>query len=193
MKRILMLMALAASISAFTAENEEAGDQSAEPKEDVKMEKAIFAGGCFWGVEALFQELDGVVDTTVGYTGGFTKDPTYKDICSHKTGHAEAVEVVYNPEKVTYEALCRYFWRLHDPTTKNRQGPDIGDQYRSAIFYLTPEQKAAAEKVKPEAQKRWENPIVTQITKAIKFYPAEDYHQDYFKKHGGHGCHFLRD
>jgi len=179
-----MLVLVAASAAAF----------GADKMEDAKMEKAIVAGGCFWGVEALFQELDGVVDTTVGYTGGHTENPTYRDICSHGTGHAEGVEVVFDPDKVTYEEILAYFWRLHDPTTMNRQGPDRGDQYRSAIFYLSPEQKAAAEKVQPEAQKDWKKPIVTEIVPATIFYPAEDYHQDYSKKHGGgHGCHYLRD
>ncbi len=183
MKNTLMLVLMAASVVAF----------GAEQKEGAKMEKAIFAGGCFWGVEALFQELDGVADTTCGYTGGHTENPTYRQVCSHSTGHAEAVEVVYDPSKVSYEDLCLYFWRLHDPTTMNRQGPDVGDQYRSAIFYLNPEQKAVADKAEVVAQKKWKKPIVTEITAATKFYPAEEYHQDYFKKHGGHGCHYLRD
>jgi methionine-S-sulfoxide reductase len=183
MKNTLMLMIMAASVAAFGAEN----------KEDAKMEKAIVAGGCFWGVEALFQELDGVVDTSVGYTGGHTENPIYRDICGHGTGHAEAAEIVYDPAKVTYEEILAYFWRLHDPTTMNRQGRDVGDQYRSAIFYLSPEQKAAADKAQIEAQKNWKKPIVTEIVPATIFYPAEDYHQDYFKKHGVHGCHFLRD
>lgn len=184
MKRLILLSALTGALAACAAEKQEGSP---------KMEKAVFAGGCFWGVEALFQELDGVVDTTVGYTGGHTAYPTYRDVCGHGTGHAEAVEVVYDPAKVSYEQLLAYFWRLHDPTTMNRQGPDIGDQYRSAIFYLAPEQKAVAEKVKVEAQKKWKKPIVTEIVPATTFHPAEDYHQDYFKKHGGHGCHFLRD
>jgi methionine-S-sulfoxide reductase len=183
MKNILMLMM-------FTIASAVLG---AEKTENAKMEKAILAGGCFWGVEALFQELDGVVDTTVGYTGGHTLNPTYRDICGHGTGHAEAVEVIYDPGKVSYEDILVYFWRLHDPTTMNRQGPDIGDQYRSAIFYLSPEQQAAAEKVKPEAQKRWKKPIVTEIVPAATFYPAEEYHQDYIRKNGPHGCHYLRD
>jgi peptide-methionine (S)-S-oxide reductase len=178
-----MIAFLVAAYSAFGVDS----------KEGSGMEKAVFAGGCFWGVEALFQELDGVTDTTVGYTGGHTDNPTYSAICSHTTGHAEAVEVVFNPAQVSYEELCAYFWRLHDPTTVNRQGPDVGDQYRSAIFYLTPEQKTAAEKVKVEAQKKWRKPIVTEIVPAAVFYPAEEYHQDYFQKHRGHGCHYLRD
>ena len=183
MRQMLMLILMAASVAAFGADKVEAA----------KMEKAIVAGGCFWGVEALFQELDGVVDTTVGYTGGHTLNPTYRDICGHGTGHAEAVEVVFDPDRVSYEEILAYFWRLHDPTTMNRQGPDVGDQYRSAIFYLSPEQQAAAEKVMVEAQKNWKKPIVTEIVPATIFYPAEDYHQDYFRKHGRHGCHYLRD
>ncbi|MDF7800865.1 peptide-methionine (S)-S-oxide reductase MsrA [Pontiellaceae bacterium B1224] len=161
--------------------------------EEKKMDKAIFAGGCFWGVEGLFEQLDGVQEATSGYIGGHTDNPTYKDICYKDTGHAEAVEVVYDPATVTYEDLCLYFWRLHDPTTVNRQGPDRGSQYRSAIFYLDEEQKETAEKVKTEAQKKWKKPIVTEIVPATTFYRAEEYHQDYFKKHGAHGCHYLRD
>ena len=165
---------------------------SAGPKEK-KMDKAVFAGGCFWGVEALFEDLDGVQQATSGYIGGHTDNPTYKDICYKNTGHAEAVEVVYDPAQVSYADLCYYFWRLHDPTTVNRQGPDQGSQYRSAIFYLNDEQKRTAEKVKPEAQKKWKQPIVTEIVPAATFYRAEEGHQDYFKKHGAHGCHYLRD
>ena len=161
-------------------------------KKGKTMEKAIFAGGCFWGVEALFEELDGFQEATSGYLNGHTENPTYKDICYKDTGHAEGVEVVYDPAKVSFEDLCLYFWRLHDPTTVNRQGPDRCSQYRSAIFYLNDEQKAIAEKVKLIAQKKWKKPIVTEIVPAEKFYRAEEYHQDYFKKNGGHGCHYLR-
>lgn len=166
----------------------------AEKKED-KVERAVFAAGCFWGVEAIFQELDGVRDTTVGYTGGHTSAPTYREICRTDTGHAEAIEIVYDPDTISYEELLSYFWRLHDPTTLNRQGPDKGTQYRSAVFYYSEEQKDAAEKVKMESAKKWKKPIVTEITKGGVFYPAEEYHQDYFKNKGGHhgGCHFLRD
>jgi peptide-methionine (S)-S-oxide reductase len=162
---------------------------------EAKMEKAVFAAGCFWGVEAIFQQLDGVVDTTVGYTGGKTENPTYKEICRKDTGHAEAIEIVYDPAQISYEELLAYFWRLHDPTTLNRQGPDVGPQYRSAVFYYSPEQKAAAEKMKAESQNKWKKPIVTEITEGGTFYSAEDYHQDYFKKRGVHhtGCHYLRD
>jgi peptide-methionine (S)-S-oxide reductase len=165
----------------------------AEQKE-TGMEKAVFAAGCFWGVESIFQQIDGVSDTTVGYVGGKTENPTYKEVCYKDTGHAEAVEIVYDPSKVSYETLLDIFWRAHDPTTLNRQGPDVGSQYRSAIFYNTSEQKAAAEKVKTEAQKKWKKPIVTEISPASTFYPAEDYHQDYFSKKGiKKSCHFLRD
>jgi peptide-methionine (S)-S-oxide reductase len=164
-------------------------------KKEAGMEKAVFAAGCFWGVESIFQELDGVVDTTVGYTGGKTENPTYKQVCYTDTGHAEAIEIIYNPDKVSYEQLLDIFWRMHDPTTLNRQGPDVGTQYRSAVFYYTPEQKTAAEKVKLEAQKKWKRPIVTEIVEGGVFYPAEDYHQDYFKNRGikHHGCHYIRD
>ncbi len=180
----MIMSALVFATSLVGAENKEGG-----------MDKAVFAGGCFWGVEALFQELDGVINTTVGYTGGNTENPTYKDICYKDTGHAEAIEIVFDPSKITYTELLSYFWRLHDPTTVNRQGPDRGSQYRSAIFYYSPEQKVAAEKVMIEAQKKWSKPIVTEITPAAIFYPAENYHQDYFKKQGGHhtGCHYLRN
>lgn len=168
---------------------------AAESKEkEKKMEKAVFAAGCFWGVESIFQQIDGVADTTVGYTGGKTADPTYREICRMDTGHAEAIEIVYDPAKVTYETLLDIFWRAHDPTTLNRQGPDVGTQYRSAVFYYTPEQKASAEKVKTAAQKKWKKPIVTEIAEGGVFYPAEDYHQDYFSKKGiKKSCHFLRD
>ena len=181
-RRIITVVVLAVLTAVF-AENEKGGK---------KMGRAIFAGGCFWGVEAFFQQLDEVVDTTVGYIGGHTRNPTYEEVCRHNTGHAEAVEVIYDSSRISYENLLRYFWRIHDPTTLNRQGPDMGDQYRSAVFYLNPEQKAAAEKVKREMQKYWENPIVTEIVPAGTFYPAEKYHQDYFKKHGARGCHYLR-
>ncbi len=160
-----------------------------------EMKKAYFAAGCFWGVEAIFQNLPGVLDTTVGYTGGQSDHPTYQEICYDNTGHAEAVEVVYDPKQVSYADLCRYFWRLHDPTTRDRQGPDVGSQYRSAVFYRTADEKTSAEIVKAEAQQHWKRPIVTEIAPAAAFYIAEGYHQDYLKNRGvSHtGCHFLRD
>ena len=162
--------------------------------EEKKMEKAVFAAGCFWGVESIYQQIDGVIETTVGYIGGESTNPTYKEICYKETGHAEAVEIVYDPAKVSYETLLDIFWRAHDPTTLNRQGPDVGTQYRSAVFYYTPEQQTAAEKVMAAAQKKWKKPIVTQLVSGGIFYPAEDYHQDYFSKKGiKKSCHFLRD
>ena len=154
------------------------------------MEKATFAAGCFWGVEGAFRKVKGVVSTSVGYTGGWFKDPTYEDVCSGKTGHAEAVEVEYDASRVSYEGLLTAFWENHDPTTLNRRGPDIGTQYRSAIFFHTPEQKAAAIASKDKLQKsaRYKNPIATEITPASQFYRAEDYHQQYLEKRQ-RACH----
>jgi len=146
------------------------------------IEKATFGAGCFWGVEAAFRKVDGVVDAAVGYSGGYTKDPSYGDVCTGATGHAEVVEVEYDPSKVSYEELLDVFWENHDPTTPNRQGLDVGTQYRSAIFFHTPEQEAAARASKEEAQERFKNPIVTEITPASEFYRAEEYHQQYFEK-----------
>ncbi|MFX1470206.1 MAG: peptide-methionine (S)-S-oxide reductase MsrA [Promethearchaeota archaeon] len=150
----------------------------------MEAEKAIFAAGCFWGVEANFRKVKGVLSTRVGYTGGTFTEPTYKDVCSHKTGHAEAVEVIYDPTKVTYDDLLDMFWSIHDPTTLNRQGLDVGTQYRSAIFYLNQEQKEKAERSKAEleASKRFKKPIVTQIVPASDFWKAEEYHQQYVEK-----------
>lgn len=147
-------------------------------------QKAIFAAGCFWGVEANFRKIEGVVSTRVGYIGGHFSNPTYKKVCSHKTGHAEAVEITFDPSKVSYDDLLEIFWSIHDPTTLNRQGPDIGAQYRSAILYLNEEQREKAEsfKAKLEASKRFKNPIVTQIVSASDFWQAEEYHQQYVEK-----------
>lgn len=150
------------------------------------VEKATFGAGCFWGVEAAFRRLDGVVATTVGYSGGTLEAPSYADVCSGQTGHAEVVEVLYDPSIVSYDDLLVAFWRIHDPTTLNRQGPDIGSQYRSVIFFHTPEQEAAAHasKEKLAASRRHARPIVTEITAAQPFYRAEDYHQQYYDRHG---------
>lgn len=154
------------------------------------MEKATFGAGCFWGVEAAFRQVKGVVSTAVGFMGGTTKNPTYKEVCSHTTGHAEVVQVEYDPSQVSYEELLQTFWNIHDPTTINRQGPDIGSQYRSAVFYHTPEQKAAAiaSKEKLEASRKYDGAIVTEITPASEFYMAEDYHQQYLEKRGLSSC-----
>lgn len=163
-----------------------------QPKhEGNEQQKATFAAGCFWGVEAAFREHlgKGVVSTRVGYTGGHTDHPTYEQVCSHTTGHAEAIEVTYDPEKISYKQLLDIFWSIHDPTTLNRQGPDIGDNYRSAVFHHSPEQRKFAEESKAEQQKSLGRPIVTEITEAATFWPAEDYHQHYSEKHGGASCH----
>jgi len=155
------------------------------------MEKATFGAGCFWGVEATFRQVHGVVNTTVGYMGGTLKNPTYKDVCTDKTGHAEVVQVEYDPSVVTYDDLLKVFWQCHDPTTLNRQGPDIGTQYRSVIFFHTPEQEKAARLSKEELDKAgvFGRPIVTQIEPASEFWRAEDYHQQYLEKRGLAHCH----
>ena len=155
------------------------------------MSTATFAAGCFWGVEATFRQIPGVTSTRVGYTGGELKNPTYKDVCTNRTGHAESVEVDYDPAQVSYDDLLQVFWENHDPTQLNRQGPDFGTQYRSAIFYHSPEQEQAARKSKEELEKshRFSRPIMTQIVPAVTFYEAEDYHQQYLEKRGLASCH----
>jgi peptide-methionine (S)-S-oxide reductase len=149
--------------------------------------KATFGAGCFWGVESAFRRVPGVVDVASGYSGGTTEGPTYRDVCSGRTGHAEVVEVDYDPEKVTYDRLLDVFWAIHDPTTPNRQGPDVGTQYRSAIFTHDDDQRAAAIASRDRAGSsgRFRRPIVTEITPASPFYRAEEYHQRYHEKHGG--------
>ncbi len=151
------------------------------------MEKATFAAGCFWGVEAAFREVKGVTSTQVGYSGGSLEDPTYKDVCTGETGHAEAVQVEYDPSKVSYDGLFAVFWEIHDPTTPNRQGPDVGTQYRSAIFSHDAEQEAAARASKEKLQNsgRFKGEIVTEITPAPTFHRAEEYHQQYLEKRRG--------
>jgi len=155
------------------------------------METATFGAGCFWGVEETFRQVPGVVETTVGYLGGHTQNPTYQDVCTDETGHAEVVQVKYDPAKVTYDRLLDVFWSNHDPTTLNSQGPDFGTQYRSAIFFHSPEQEreARASKEKMQASGRIRRPIVTEIAPASTFYPAEDYHQKYLAKRGLSHCH----
>lgn len=150
------------------------------------LKKATFAAGCFWGVESVFRRVPGVADAVSGYTGGTMEQPTYEDVCTDTTGHAEAVEVTYDPEKTSYERLLEVFWNNHDPTTPDRQGDDIGTQYRSAIFYHDDEQKRLAEDSKQALERsgEWEGPIVTQIVPAGAFYRAEEYHQRYFEKLG---------
>jgi peptide-methionine (S)-S-oxide reductase len=152
------------------------------------LERATFAAGCFWGVEASFREIEGVVRTRVGYTGGHTADPTYEQVCSDATGHAEALEVWFDPALVSYDDLLGVFWSIHDPTTRNRQGWDFGSQYRSAIFFHGAEQEKVASASRDERQAALTRPIATEITPATTFYAAEDYHQRYFEKHGGAVC-----
>jgi methionine-S-sulfoxide reductase len=163
-------------------------------KDDSKYEMATFAAGCFWGVESIFKQQKGVIETTVGYTGGTYPSPIYREVCTGMTGHAEAILVKYDPKIVSYEDLLSLFWRMHNPTTPNQQGPDIGTQYRSAIFYHSEAQRIAAERSKEEFDLSgvYSNKAVTQIVPASTFYPAEDYHQDYFGKHGVRSCHVSR-
>jgi methionine-S-sulfoxide reductase len=160
-------------------------------------EVAVLAGGCFWGVEDILRDVAGVIDTDVGYTGGWLENPRYDDTHDSKSGHAEAVRVTFDPSVLSYEDLLeQWFFRLHDPTTLNRQGNDVGTQYRSAIFPQTPEQKATAERViaRVTASGKWKRPITTSIEPASTWYSAEKYHQDYLRKNpGGYTCHFLRD
>jgi peptide-methionine (S)-S-oxide reductase len=153
-------------------------------------EKATFAAGCFWGVEDAFRDVKGVTATRVGYTGGRTDNPTYEQVCSHRTGHAEAVEVTFDPDAVSFDDLVEVFWKIHDPTQLNRQGPDIGDQYRSAIFVHDASQRTAAEasKERLEKEERFHRPIATEITDAPAFFAAEDYHQQYYEKRGISSC-----
>jgi peptide-methionine (S)-S-oxide reductase len=163
-----------------------------KPREgNTKMETATFGAGCFWGVEAAFRQIEGVRATAVGYEGGTLPNPTYDDVCTDRTGHAETVQVEFDPARVSYEQLLDVFWTNHDPTTRNRQGPDIGTQYRSVIFYHTPEQKAEAiaSKQKLERSGKYRRPIVTQIEPATTFWKAEDYHQQYLEKRGLSTCH----
>lgn len=165
-------------------------------KKTMTFETAILAGGCFWGMEQLIRELPGVLDTAVGYSGGKVDSPTYGDVSVGSSGHAEAIKIKYDPSKITYGEILDFFFRIHDPTTINRQGNDKGTQYRSAIFYQDEKQKKVAllKKDETEAGSRWKNPVVTEISKATEFYDAEEYHQDYLvKNRGGYTCHFIRD
>lgn len=153
---------------------------------------AIFGAGCFWGVEYVFERVPGVVATEVGYAGGITDHPTYRDVCSHTTGHAEVLRVEFDPEVVSFEQLVEVFWAMHDPTQMNRQGPDVGDQYRSVIFTTSEEQRRIAEASRESAQARFERPIATEIAPASEFWPAEDYHQRYYDKNGHEPyCHVI--
>ena len=161
-----------------------------DDEQNKEFKRASFAAGCFWGVEEAFRCLDGVVSTMVGYMGGDFEKPTYEDVCTGKTGHAETVEIVYDPSLISYNELLAVFWNNHDPTTPNRQGPDVGSQYRSLIFYYDDEQKELALKSKEKVQKRLNREIVTEIVPATTFYQAEDYHQQYLAKRGQKTCRF---
>jgi peptide methionine sulfoxide reductase msrA/msrB len=165
-------------------------------KDESRLETATLAGGCFWGVEELFRQLDGVKQTTVGYTGGTLEHPTYEDVKTGATGHAESIEIRFDPRKISYEDILKYFFKLHDPTTKNQQGNDRGSQYRSAIFYHDEKQREVAENMRSlvDASGLWKRKVVTEIIPAGPFYPAEEFHQDYLQKHpGGYTCHFVRE
>jgi peptide-methionine (S)-S-oxide reductase len=166
-------------------------DQTMPQYADGDLQTATFGAGCFWGVEALFRQVDGVVDAAAGYSGGTFEKPTYQDVCTDKTGHAEAVRIRFDPRRVSYEKLLDVFWKCHDPTQVNCQGPDVGTQYRSVIFYHTPEQKAAAEASKKalDESHKYRRPIATEIVPAGEFYRAEEYHQQYLAKHGLANCH----
>jgi peptide-methionine (S)-S-oxide reductase len=155
-------------------------------------EIATFGAGCFWGIEAAFSRIAGVIEAVSGYSGGHTKNPTYKDVCTGETGHAEVVQVTYDPARVGYEKLLDAFWAMHDPTQVNRQGPDFGSQYRTAVFFQTPEQEATAKKSKAalDASGKFKRPIATEITAAGPFFRAEEYHQKYLEKRGATSCHF---
>ena len=180
-------------LSLFDSESKNAAAESIT-KDGSNYELATFAAGCFWGVESVFKQVKGVIETTVGYTGGTVPNPSYRQVCTGITGHAEAILIKYDPRIVSYEELLSLFWRIHDPTTPNRQGPDVGTQYRSAIFYHNDQQKKAAEKSKEEFDRNgsYINKATTQIVPASPFYEAEEYHQDYFEKQGGRSCHVLR-
>lgn len=165
-----------------------------QPAEKKPLEVATFGGGCFWCVEAVFQELRGVERVVSGYTGGHVEDPTYEQICTGQTGHAEVCQITYDPTQITFKEMLEVFWRTHDPTTLNRQGNDVGTQYRSAVFYQTPEQKKQAEQYKQRLDESgaFQNPIVTKIEPLTKFYPAELYHQNYFRQNPNQGyCTFV--
>lgn len=188
----IMLLFLLVSVTAMAGSGDGVRNQAAAPvnEGEAKMEKATFAAGCFWGVEAAFRKVEGVVSTQVGYIGGKTENPTYKDVCTDRTGHAEAVEVTYDPSVVSYAELLEVFWKIHNPTQVNRQGPDAGSQYRSAIFFHIPEQEAQAKasKKKLEESGKYGKPIATEIVPAAAFYRAEEYHQQYLEKLGRGAC-----
>jgi peptide methionine sulfoxide reductase msrA/msrB len=199
---LAMLLAALIALSACTKTTGDASgpNASSQPTASVpsgKVQTAILAGGCFWGMEEILRAVPGVVSTDVGYTGGTTSSPSYDQVKTGTTGHAESIRIVFDPAKLSYEELLeKWFFRMHDPTTRNRQGNDIGTQYRSAIFVTSPEQRQIAERVKERVSKtgKWLAPIVTEIVEAGPFTPAEGYHQDYLQKNpGGYTCHYMRE
>lgn len=185
--RVLFLLGLACWVSTMTAGAAPALSTNTMSQSTNQTRLATLGGGCFWCVEALFEMLPGVKAVVSGYAGGQTPNPTYKEVCSGTTGHAEVVQIEFDPARITYAELLRHFWDAHDPTTLNRQGADVGTQYRSIILYHDAEQKAVAEQSKAEAQRQFSRPIVTEIVPLTRFYPAEDYHQDYFRNNPGQG------
>ena len=187
--KLMLVAVVAAGLCCGTAVTEAAAPGTAN-KENIVTEKATYGAGCFWGVEHAFRRVEGVTSTAVGYAGGEVEDPTYRQVCSGNTGHAEVVQVEYDPSRVSYDELLDVFWSIHNPTTVDRQGPDIGEQYRSVIFYHTDEQEAGAEasKQRLEESGKWPDPVVTAIEPTPAFYRAEEYHQRYNEKHGGGAC-----
>lgn len=198
MKNVLagLIISFTTLLSCAQAENRSNNMNNTDSKvpDGVKTDTATFGTGCFWCTEALFQQLDGVISATSGYSGGHVDNPTYKEVCEGNTGHAEVIQVVYDPSKITFDELLEVFWQSHDPTTLNRQGNDVGPQYRSVIFYHDNEQKQKAEKYKAELDqaKAFNNPIVTEISPYSKFYKAENYHQDYYNNNGSQPyCYYV--
>lgn len=196
MKTILIFPLLCIMLLACSADEPHSipSKKSKQMNTNAQTDTATFGAGCFWCVEAVFQNLEGVQSVTSGYSGGSVSNPSYKEVCNGTTGHAEVCQIVYNPQKISFETLLEAFWGTHDPTTLNRQGNDVGTQYRSSIFYHSDEQKKTAEEYKAQLNKSgaWDKPLVTEIVKFEKFYPAEDYHQNYFNENGQQSyCQFV--
>jgi len=202
MKKIFTFLSLVSGLFSCAEPNNnvkiKSMDNNTTIKEEASMaaktDTATFGTGCFWCTEAIFQEVEGVIKVTSGYSGGQVVNPTYKEVCSGTTGHAECLNIVYDPSKISFDELLEIFWKVHDPTTLNRQGADVGTQYRSSIFYHNEAQKATAEKYKAELDKSgaWDKPLVTTLEPFVKFYPAEDYHQNYYNNNSGEGyCQFV--
>lgn len=187
---IILALIVGIFFTAHTFSNATAAENETKSMENKNIQTATFGAGCFWGVELTFSKVKGVISTEVGYSGGHTDNPSYKEVCTNKTGHAEVIRVQFDPSVVSYNDLLNVFWELHDPTQMNRQGPDVGTQYRSAIFYHTPEQKTTAEASKKALAEsgKYKRPIATEITAATTFYPAEEYHQKYLEKRGRGAC-----